>query len=61
MKESNVTVGANLIKQAAKLLEATPNDPSSIVEVCFNADNEIIEVWGMVADSEKLLGMANYD
>lgn len=56
-----VSVGADLIKQAAKLLEATPESPSAIVEVCFDADKEVIEVWDMQADEEQLLGMAVYD
>lgn len=56
-----LSVGADLITQAAKLLEAIPRSSMGIIEVCFDADKEVIEVWDMQADEEQLLGMAVYD
>lgn len=61
MKESDTMVGASLIKQAAKLLEAVPDSGNPVIEVCFDAEQEVIEVWNMLADKEVLLGTVAYD
>lgn len=59
--QDKVMVGADLIRQAARLLAAVREDKAAIIEVAFDADREVIEVWDMVADQEVLLGSVTYD
>ena len=56
-----VTVGADLVRQAAKLLNACREPRDAVMEVVFDADKEEIQVWDNLADREILLGTAAYD
>lgn len=55
-----VTVQGDLIRQAAKLLEGISEPNNSVIEVRFNHEDEIIEVWNMLADNEHMIGYVEY-
>lgn len=55
------TIKKELIKQAAELLDATPDyDNPYVIEVYFNHKLERIEVWWMLADEERMLSYVEY-
>jgi len=55
------TIPQELIRQAAKLLDAVPDSHNHIIEVHFNEADERVEVWNMLADEEHIVASVQGD
>ena len=54
-------IPARLIHQAARLLDATPEEDSPILEVVFDDEADTIKIWDMIADNERIVATAEYE
>ena len=55
------TIPQELIRQAAKLLDAVPDSHNHVIEVHFNDTEKQIEVWNMLADKEHCVATVQGD